>query len=790
MYDFKTKAQTLKKLKNECFDISVLPLFIINSRLLKKENAEELSNQIQKILNEVETTELAVRSSCSKEDTILSSAAGKYESKLFVKAERAEVEKALRDVYASYDTTDDEEILVQPMLGDIIKSGVVFTRDIYTLAPYYSIDYFVGNDSAAVTSGAVEGDHIHLIYRNYTQVEDPDIALLLSAVKKIEAFFGCDSLDIEFGINRQQEVYIFQVRPIVARRKKPPVTDEELDFPLEGISKKIDKLMKPRPFLVGKVTYFGVMPDWNPAEILGIRPKKLAISLYKELVTDAIWSRQRVNYGYRDLTRNPLMVLFCGIPYVDTRITFNSFVPAGLSDTIAEKLVDYYLMRLKRHPSYHDKIEFEIVFSCYYLGLSQDLKKLLRYGFNENECKRIEYALLDLTNKIINPRTGFYKEDIRKIELLQENHRRILQSDMSTVDKLYWLIEECKIHGTLPFAGVARAAFIAVQQMRALVHQNIISQDDYDRYMESLNTVSTRLGIDKERMETGEITREEFLEKYGHIRPGTYDIEFSRYDEAWEHYFGEEKMFSVKKMKLQVPKAAFSFTPEQMRVIDRELEENGIAVTASELLQFVKESIEGREYLKFIFTKTVSEILRQIELYGNRLGITKEEMAYLDIGVVKELYSDLYYANIKNVFEDNIKRNKGQYKVACAIKLPTLITDPKDVFAFELLEEEPNFITTRSVLGRVAAEDELYAESLQGKIVCIKSADPGYDYLFPKKIGGLITQFGGANSHMAIRCSELGIPAVIGAGEQNFEKWSAARTLFIDAKNKQVKIME
>ena len=106
MYDFKTKAQTLKKLKNECLDISVLPLFIINSRLLKKENAEELSYQIQKILNEVGTTELAVRSSCSKEDTILSSAAGRYESKLFVKAERAEVEKALRDVYASYDTTE------------------------------------------------------------------------------------------------------------------------------------------------------------------------------------------------------------------------------------------------------------------------------------------------------------------------------------------------------------------------------------------------------------------------------------------------------------------------------------------------------------------------------------------------------------------------------------------------------------------------------------------------------------------------------------------------------------
>jgi len=32
------------------------------------------------------------------------------------------------------------------------------------------------------------------------------------------------------------------------------------------------------------------MPDWNPAEIIGIKPKMLALSLYKELITDNIWA--------------------------------------------------------------------------------------------------------------------------------------------------------------------------------------------------------------------------------------------------------------------------------------------------------------------------------------------------------------------------------------------------------------------------------------------------------------------------------------------------------------------
>ena len=73
-------------------------------------------------------------------------------------------------------------------------------------------------------------------------------------------------------------------------------------------------------------------------------------------------------------------------------------------------------------------------------------------------------------------------------------------------------------------------------------------------------------------------------------------------------------------------------------------------------------------------------------------------------------------------------------------------------------------------------------------IVCVKSTDPGYYYLFTKNIAGLITCYGGANSHMAIRCAELGIPAVIGCGENSFALYEKANILSIDALNKQVNI--
>ena len=59
------------------------------------------------------------------------------------------------------------------------------------------------------------------------------------------------------------------------------------------------------------------MSDWNPAEMLGTKPKPLAISLYSELITNSIWSKQRSNYGYRDVSPNPLMYNI-GVPLLLT----------------------------------------------------------------------------------------------------------------------------------------------------------------------------------------------------------------------------------------------------------------------------------------------------------------------------------------------------------------------------------------------------------------------------------------------------------------------------------------
>ena len=55
---------------------------------------------------------------------------------------------------------------------------------------------------------------------------------------------------------------------------------------------------------------------------------------------------------------------FFGLPYIDVRLSFNSFIPSDLDEGLAGRLVDHYINLLLSQPELHDKIEFEIVFSC------------------------------------------------------------------------------------------------------------------------------------------------------------------------------------------------------------------------------------------------------------------------------------------------------------------------------------------------------------------------------------------------------------------------------------------
>ena len=773
-----TKAKTLELLKSHLTSAKVLPVFRFTVKNYF-DNKLLLIDQVTQYFK----SNLIVRSSSINEDNEKTSNAGGFYSAMNVdRNDASALQIAIDKVADSYgqSISDEDEIFIQPMLEDVELAGVIFTADIDTLSDYYIVNYDESGSADSVTGGYSNNLKTFVSFNSNENFNDKRIEKLIAATKDCEKIFNTKYLDMEFAYS-EGDLYILQVRPIVTKGKNN-LSDINLEESLEKIRSKIDNLSKKHPNLLGEKTIFGVMPDWNPAEIVGLRPKRLALSLYKELITDEIWAEQRSDDGYRDLRSHPLLVSFLGVPYIDVRVSFNSFVPAKLDENTAEKLVNYYISKLDDNKSHHDKIEFEIVLSCYYFGIEKKLSKLSHFNFSSEEVDKIKNSLLEITNNIIHPAEGLYKKDLDNSKKLQEKFHSITSSDLSLIDKVYWLIKDVKKYGTLPFAGAARAGFVAVQFLKSFVSECIITEEEYNLFLKSLNTVSKSLIKDKKTL-----SKQDFIRKYGHLRPGSYDISSKNYKQDYDNYFSDKKEIYTE--------VFFDFTSAQKSTINDKLSTYKLDVDFDQLITFIKEAIEGRESIKFEFTKFLNQILMYITEFGQQLkydNFSIEELAHLDVQEIISLYSTLDHRHVSDILRSDIKKNMEFYKYTESIKLPSIISCPEDIYSFMMSDNTANFITLNSVKAAVVREGVTQDDSktdLNGKIICIKSADPGYDYLFSRNIGGLITCYGGANSHMAIRCSELGIPAVIGCGERDFNLYNNASMLELNAGNQKVTVL-
>ena len=120
-----------------------------------------------------------------------------------------------------------------------------------------------------------------------------------------------------------------------------------------------------------------------------------------------------------------------------------------------------------------------------------------------------------------------------------------------------------------------------------------------------------------------------------------------------------------------------------------------------------------------------------------------------------------------------------------------MITKKSDFYIASILISKANFITDKKIESQLFKLDKSQkTKKIRNKIIVIENADPGYDWIFNFKIKGLITKYGGVNSHMAIRCAELNLTAAIGVGEKTFENLKYSNKIFIDPKNKILKSIQ
>ncbi|QKZ17327.1 PEP-utilizing enzyme [Streptomyces chartreusis] len=718
---------------------------------------------------------LIIRSSTRREDSAQHSAAGEFLSIKGVRGSKA-LGGAIDSVIASYGMCiDDDQVLVQPEASTVIASGVAASCDPSTGSPYRVVNWVDGPETAAVTSGA--GAPLRTWYHvSHRATVDPPETFLKNVIKlvgELEDLTGIRHLQVEFGIDKNGHPILFQVRQLTNVPTSIP-TQKHHDALMKVYQRLRDSPPDhSHPGVIGRRSIYGVMPDWNPAEIIGIRPRPLALSLYRTLLTDHAWSAARRRYGYRSVGA-PVLTDFAGSPYVDSRVSFSSLVPADLDDSLATRLVDYYIDRLDSNPHLHDKVEFEIAFTCYTFDLDKRLAPLRTAGFDEDDSRTLSRSLHALTKKLLSG-LGPWHADQQSIRELARRRLHFANQPAHSTSRIKRLLNDCMRYGTVSFAGLARGAFIATQLLSSLVNAEVLSPPERLEFISGIRTVAREMS-EKFR----QLSREDFLARYGHLRPGTYDILSARYDETPDLYFNWHR--HEPQMAQQ---AEFHLSAPQVRKLTDLLIRSDFPISPSNFLSFLGAAIKAREVAKFEFTHNLSDALLSLRLLGEQMNIDTGDLSYLNVPTIMQLSGDL--AHNTGLVRAAVERGRAAHEITESIALPPLITSCEEIWGFEMPRTQPNFVSQRRVIAPVALVAE--GNPIEGCIALLVSADPGYDWIFTHGIVGLVTCYGGVNSHMAVRAQELNIPAVIGAGEIRFHHWVGASTLEIDSANMSVRVI-
>ena len=782
-FNFTSKSDTLEYLSKNITKSKIEPLISFTIHDWKNNKSQIL----EKLCKKFKKQKLVVRSSALGEDTIETSNAGVFTSILNVMPSKNTLQKSIESVITSYDKKKhfnlNNQVIVQRQSTHIKTSGVIFTRIPDTGSPYYIINYEDGKNTDSVTKGLI-GNSLK-ISRSISIEKIPNKwKKLLYAIKEIELILKNNSLDIEFGITNKS-IIIFQARPLTTIKQKNYRSMENKIFKIIEKNKNKYKFYSKSSHSTNKI--FSDMTDWNPSEIIGNNPNFLDYSLYDYLIMSKSWYQGRNLLNYQTITNSKLMKKFGNKPYVDVTLSFNSLIPNNINKKIRNKLLKFYIDKLLKNPFLHDKVEFQILFTCSDPSLNSRMQELKKFSFSNKELIQIKQALTKFTNDIIKNTPRLFVNFDKSFEILRKNRtKHIEELNKSTKNhndylELYQkLLKDCRKYAIIPFSAVARLAFIAVTILNGLERESILTRTSSDNLLYQIETTMSDYKNELNLLIDKKISKKQFLEKYGHLRPGTYDITIPRYDMN-PNYLSTTKFFSQKPTPI---------TKIQEKKIDKQLEKFGLIFNELSFIDFLKKSIIQREKLKFEFTKNLSDSLEYIAIAGKQLGFSRDEMKYLDIKTILK-HNKKSKSEIIKFWRSNINKNKIRTLENNHLHLPSIIFSKND---FEIIDEffaKPNFITSKQISSEITfLNPKIKSQTLKNKIVIIENADPGYDWIFTKNPSGLITKYGGMASHMAIRCAEIGIPAAIGCGELLFQKLKISEQVYLDCKNQQISIQK
>jgi phosphohistidine swiveling domain-containing protein len=728
---------------------------------------------------------VVVRSSALNEDTSLEFAPGVFISRLGVDAGNDEALRGAIDaVIASYwghpiakHADGANHVIVQTQCRAALLAGVMDTGD--RESPYVVVFF----SRSGVTNAVTRGDSAERValYHGIENQGSLQWRLLLLAAAEVAAKVGFRAL-IEFALDHDNVVHVFQARPIrTSSTAKISPAQNAVRLHLNDALKQIDGASGP----------WSDMSDWNPAEMLGDRPRPLSTSLYEYLVTDSAWLTGRVSLGYRNISPAALLETVCGKPYVNIRRSFLSLTPAQLSDDLASRLVEDRVAALREAPELHDKVEHSLLFTSADVRAVSRTQALRLRGFLQSEVNAIDGSLRDLTRHTLNRWSDLvHSDDAITKQLLAWRVRHELdtsgwRSASEISEYVTTALRVCRDRGVVPFARQARLAFMGQDILNGLAEEAALDADWIANWWRGTNSISNELAQALSFTANGVWTRERFNAEFGHLRPRTYDITCPRYDTIRDlPYPTRDLDIATIPEPILSSHEAKSFAKAFARI--------GSSIDTPTFLSLTRKASTAREQTKFAFSAILSDVLEAIAALGEMVGLTREALSMLTLGDLTQLTAASGSLRQVELLQRTVFARHNDWTAAQAVEMPDLIFSSADLLTVRHYVARPNYITQDRVCANVlhlATPFLRDGQSVDGKIVLVEAADPGMDWLFSLRIAGLITQYGGALSHMAVRCLELGIPAAIGCGLPEFRRVAQATTICLDCAEERVEII-
>jgi hypothetical protein len=220
-------------------------------------------------------------------------------------------------------------------------------------------------------------------------------------------------------------------------------------------------------------------------------------------------------------------------------------------------------------------------------------------------------------------------------------------------------------------------------------------------------------------------------------------------------------------------------------VVTARLAQLGLDCDAATLSSFTRKAMTAREAGKFELSCWISATLEGLVEAGAELGQTAGDVSYWRLSDARQLARQSVDSHR---LQRRVARRRLQHAITRRLHLPATMNTLTDLRCFATHPGKPTYVGTGKSIGRICLQPTP-ADLPENHIVVLPNADPGFEWLFSRSLAGVITMYGGANSHMAVRCAESGIPAAIGVGQHIYAKLAGAALVQLDCAGQTIEII-